>query len=267
MQMESLPFARTRFPREELDLAELYHQNTKYFPYQAQTADEILSSGPKYPSPVSFQYLPEGREGRIDLPDPRALPSEGVTVEDAIQNRRSRREFTGEPISLAQLSKLLHYTYGVTGSLGPDTPVRAPPSAGGRYPLELFPIVHNVEGLAKGAYHYRPETHSLEPVDVRDLDAKTTELLFHQRFIPNGAFTLLVGAAFQRTMMKYGERGYRLVLLDAGHAMENLYLMGSAMGLGVTGLGGFLDDELGRLVKLNCIDENVVYALSVGRLR
>lgn len=258
------PYVRLGFPKQE-SLAELYHENTKLQPHLREVEGDPTGAGLEFPEPRSIRFVPPGREGSLRLPD---ITAEGaVSLDAAILTRRSRRAFTGAPATLDQLAKILHLTYGVTGATEPTgSPGRAAPSAGGRYPLELFVVVRAVDGLAPGVYHYVPEAHELEPVRSGDATPALSFALFDQPFLAKAAFTVVVGAVFTRTLVKYDERGYRLMLLDAGHAMQNLLLAAHAEGLGATALGGFLDDKLNDLVKLNGIDENVLYCASVGRL-
>lgn len=258
------PYVRLSFPKEP-SLAELYHENTKFHPYMQEAEEDPTGANESYEAPRSLRYA--APEDRIALPDPATLPPIRMTLEDAILARRSRRAFSTEPLGLAELSKLLRLTYGVTGATEPSgSPGRAAPSAGGRYPLEIYPVVRRVEGLAPGVYHYHPESHSLELVEARDAGAEMAQAFFHQPWVASAAVTVLFGAVFSRNVLKYKERGYRLILLDAGHAAENLALAATAMGLGSTGLGGFLDDALNAMVRLNGEDENVVFAVSVGPL-
>ena len=252
------PYLRLPFPKEH-SLAELVHENTKYHPYMHEA--EPAPQG-EYP-PVEPMPFGDARP----LPDPAAaLPQASLAA--AIVNRRSRRAFTDEPVRLERLSTMLLLTYGVTGPNEADgSPARAAPSAGGRYPLELFVAARRVDGLPEGLWHYRPDLHALEPVRAGTLDEDLERAFFGQEVVRNAAFVVLVGAVMRRTLVKYQDRGYRLVLLDAGHAMQNLMLVATAMGLSGVGLGGFLDDALGDLCGLNGIDENVVYAVAVGAPR
>lgn len=250
------PYLRLPFPRET-SLAELYHENTKFHPYMQEAEPQPEADyGPA--EPMAFG------DARA-LPDPMAaVPEAGLAA--AIVHRRSRRGLTGEAVALDRLSTLLALTYGVTGRNEADgSPARAAPSAGGRYPLELFVVARRVDGLAPGVWHYRPDLHAVEPVRMGDLDADLARAFFGQASVTQAAFVVLVGAVMRRTLAKYQERGYRLVLLDAGHAMQNLMLASTAMGLSGVGLGGFLDDALGEMCGLNGVDENVVYAVAVGR--
>jgi SagB-type dehydrogenase family enzyme len=100
-----------------------------------------------------------------------------------------------------------------------------------------------------------------------DAWARASRALFEQPLLAGAAAILVIGAVFGRTSVKYGERGYRLVLLDAGHAMQNALLAATGLGLAACPLGGFVDDEMNALVGLDGIGENVVYACALGRSR
>ena len=249
--MTTGPYVRLPFPKEE-SLAELYHENTKVQPYMRAAEAEPDEAPPR---------LPDLRYGeRHALPEA-AL---GGPLADAIAARRTVRRFSGGPVAIADLARLLRLMYGVTGKSAEGSPARAAPSAGARYPLELYVAALRVEGLARGVWHYAPEAHALERVRP-DVDASALQAaLLDEPAVADAALVLLVGAAFSRTSDKYGERGYRLVLLEAGHAAQNALLVATALGWGALPLGGFVDDALNALVMMDGVDENVVYALAFG---
>lgn len=252
------PYVRLPFPKEE-SLAELYHENTKVQPYMRVGEPAAAEDPPR---------MPDLRYGeRHPLPDPRAAPPLAKSLAAAIAGRRTVRSFGAGPVALADLARVLHLSYGVTGAnAASGAPARAAPSAGARYPLELYVAALRVEGLAPGVWHYAPEAHALELVRgedglrVADLQAA----LLDEPAVADAAFVLLVGAMLSRTTDKYGERGYRLVLLEAGHAVQNALLVGTALGWGALPLGGFVDDALNALVMMDGVDENVVYAVAFG---
>lgn len=250
------PYVRLPFPKET-SLAELYHENTKLQPFMLEAEAAAAEVPPRFPD------LEYGEPHA--LPDPRAAPL-AVGLEAAIVARRTRRRLSStDAVPLAHLAKLLHLTYGVTGaSEATGEPARASPSAGARYPLELFVVARRVDGLAPGVWHYAPTAHALERVrpgiDAAALDAA----LLRDASARDAALIVLVGAVLTRTTDKYHERGYRLVLLDAGHAAQNFMLVAGALGLSAVGLGGFVDDALDELVMLDGMDEHVVYAIAVG---
>jgi SagB-type dehydrogenase family enzyme len=181
------------------------------------------------------------------------------------------REFSGAAISLEQLSYILALSYGVTGEVLLDDGLttrkrRAAPSAGALYPIEIYPVALRVDGVQDGLYHYVPDEHMLEGLQLRDLRGEIMQAVLYPEVVAQASAVLLLTAIFQRTRFKYGERGYRFVLLDAGHVAQNMYLVATALGVGAVAIGGFLDDEANRLVEMNGVDEAVVYVVVIGRM-
>lgn len=194
---------------------------------------------------------------------PRDFHYRGLFVEEAIQRRRSIRDYSGKPLTMEQLSLLLHSAYGITE---PSYPLRASPSAGALYPLEIYPVVNRVAGLASGVYHYRPKDHALDLVKEGDFRSSLLTYTGGQDMVLQASVVLVITAIFQRTCWKYQDRAYRYVLLDAGHLGENLYLAATSLGLGPCGIGAFLDDEVNRLVSTDGREEAAVYLVSIGSL-
>lgn len=244
------PYVRRGFPKET-SLAELYHENTKIAPYLRDAQADLAAPSPDLPAVESLSYA---HDARIALPAPTRL---AMALSEAMLARRSARAFSDAAVALADVATILGLTYGETAR-----PLRVVPSAGARYPLEVFLLAHRVDGLDAGVYHYHPETHSLEPWTRGSVLAATQKALVGGA--PASAH-VVVGAVFGRTTAKYRERGYRLILLDAGHAMQDLVLAATALGLASTTLGGFVDDELNALVGLDGVDENVLYVAALGR--
>ncbi|MDP2950452.1 MAG: SagB/ThcOx family dehydrogenase [Chloroflexota bacterium] len=194
---------------------------------------------------------------------PRDFKYRGLSVEEAINRRRSIRDYSGKPLTLEQLSLLLHSAYGITESSGP---LRASPSAGALYPLEVYAVVNSVAGLASGVYHYQPRDHSLDLLKEGEFRAALLAYTGGQDMVLQASVVLVITAIFQRTRWKYQDRSYRYVLLDAGHLGENLYLAATSLGVGPCGIGAFLDDEVNRLVGVDGQQESAVYLVSIGTL-
>jgi SagB-type dehydrogenase family enzyme len=193
---------------------------------------------------------------RIALPDPRGY--RGLSLEEAVEARRSRRDYTSEPLSLAELSRLLYAAQGITER---QRSLRAAPSAGALYPIELYAVAHDVAGLEPGIYHYAVPTHELELLRPGDFRAAVTRAGLGQAGV-----CFILSAVFQRTRWKYHERTYRYVLIEAGHIGQNLYLAATSMGLGVCAVGAFLDDGLNGLLELDGEEEAALYTLAVGKV-
>jgi SagB-type dehydrogenase family enzyme len=198
---------------------------------------------------------------RIALPNPPG--SRGLSLEEAIEQRRSRREYTAEPMSLAELSRLLHAASGITD---PARGLRAAPSAGALYPIETYAVVHNVEGVAPGIYHYAVGDHALERLRTGNVQAELVAAGIGQEMLGQAQVCFILSGIFQRTRWKYRERTYRYMLLETGHIGQNLYLAATSMGLGACAAGAFLDDKLNDLLGLDGKEEAALYIIAVGKV-
>ena len=75
---------------------------------------------------------------------------------------------------------------------------------------------------------------------------------------------MFVTAVFFRSTFKYGDRGYRFVLLEAGHLAQNACLAAAALGLAAAPIGGYFDRDVDRQLRLDGLSESSVYALLLG---
>ena len=186
------------------------------------------------------------KSGEIRLPEP--LVKMGVSLNEAIYERRCIRSFSDEPLTLDHLGQLLWAGNGsrVDAVSGPT---RTAPSAGGLYPVELFVVAGDVEGLEPGIYAYRSSSHSLQLIKGGDFRPELTESALMQRFIGKAPATIVIAAVYERTTRKYGERGKeRYVHMDAGHAAQNIFLQVTSLGLGTTTVGAFRDRGIKQLL-------------------
>ncbi|WP_437671113.1 SagB/ThcOx family dehydrogenase [Sorangium sp. So ce131] len=184
-----------------------------------------------------------------------------------LERRRSVREFALRPMPLEALGRLLHASYGVRGARqveGQWICDRPAPSAGGRYPLEIYVATRAVEGLADGLYHYDARAHELELRREGLAHAALADLAVGQDMVLHANVVVIITAIPLRTMWKYGQRGYRFLWIDAGHLGQNLYLAATAMGLGPVAIGGFYDDELKTFLELPD-EEEPLYILCIGQ--
>ncbi len=197
-------------------------------------------------------------EARVQLVAPR---HEGDTsVEEALLNRRSVREYTGEALTLAEVSQLLWAAQGTTDPRG----FRTAPSAGALYPLEVYVVVGDVAGLAPGVYRYVPDHHEIVRISSEERRAELAEAAIDQEWVKDAAIDLVFTAIPQRTTSKYGDRGIRYVHMEAGHAAQNVYLQAEALDLGLTVIGAFDDDHVREVVAASA-DEQPLYVISIGR--
>lgn len=206
----------------------------------------------------------EGKE--IHLPYPRLRGS--VSVEEALANRRSVREYREEPITIEELAQLLWAAYGISET---TYGLRTAPSAGAQYPLELYVVVGELgvktdEGyLPAGIYHYDVHAHSLQIRKAGDYREALYRAALEQEWVLKAPVSLVFTAVYSRTTRVYGERGrLRYVPMDLGHAGQNVYLQATALGLGTVAVGAFHDDEISEILDLPP-EETPLYIMPVGR--
>ena len=170
------------------------------------------------------------------------------------------REFVDTPLTLEEVSQLLWAAQGITAKWGG----RTAPSAGALYPLELYVVVGNVDGLPQGVYKYRPAGHDLVKVVDGDQRSRLAEAAVGQSWVRDGAIDIVVAAVYERTMRKYKERGIRYVHMEAGHAAQNIYLQATTMDLGMVTVGAFFDEQVSEILGMPK-DEAPLYVIPVGR--
>lgn len=182
-------------------------------------------------------------------------------------DRRSIRKFSGFSISKEELSYLLFSSSGLT-HLGKtiDESKRPYPSAGGRYPLEIYPIILNCEGIEKGLYHYNVKENSLELLLKKDLDKWLTSVTSEAKWIEKSAVVFIITGVLNRTRIKYGDKGYRLALIETGHLSQNILLLATEMRLYSCPLGGFIDKEVNNLLDVDLQKEVALYMIAIGKL-
>ena len=174
----------------------------------------------------------------VALPQPRLAGS--VSVEEALLERRSVRQYSDDSLRLEEASQLLWAAQGVTADWGG----RTAPSAGALYPLEMYLAAVRIEGLAAGVYKYVPNGHKLAAVSMGDVARELADAALGQGSIRDAAAVLVFTAVYERTTSKYSERGIRYVHMEAGHAAQNVLLQATALGLGCVVVGAFDDEAL-----------------------
>ena len=209
----------------------------------------------------TYQY--GAGEKTIQLPPPKLKGK--MSVEEAIQRRRSIREYTSQPLSIEELAQILWAAQGITE---PKWKFRAAPSAGATYPLELYVVVRKggVTGLQAGIYHYNPYSHALELVKKGDFSYELYLAAVEQKWVLDAPVNIVITAVFERTTKRYGERGVRYVYLEAGHVGQNIYLQATALGLGTVAIGAFYDEQVQEIIGAPS-DHKPIYIFPVGHRR
>ena len=209
-------------------------------------------------SAASLTPALEVKKMRMKLPKP--TYNSDVSLEESLVKRRSVRNYTGELLTIEEVSQLLWAAQGTTSGRGG----RTSPSAGALYPLEVYVIVGDVQDLAMGIYRYKPKKHELVMITDKDVRQQLAGAALGQSSVKNGAIDLVFTAVYQRTTVKYGDRGIKYVHMEIGHAAQNVCLQATAMGLGVVTIGAFNDHKVSKILNLPK-DEEPLYIIPVGK--
>lgn len=198
------------------------------------------------------QAASQGAPAQVTLPAP--VTRGKMSVEEAISKRRSIRQFADRDLTLAQIGQLLWAAQGITEK---TRGLRAAPSAGATYPLELYLV------KADGVFHYLPQGHRLERTLQGDLRTDLARAALGQRSVRAAPVCLVFTAVYPRTRARYGTRAERYVHLEVGHAAENVHLQAVALGLGSVPIGAFDDAAVARVLHLPS-EHSPLYLVPVG---
>jgi len=213
---------------------------------------------------ITFKTYP--RFQKIYLDNKISISKENDLVK-LLDKRRSWRKFKNYKIRLNEVNLLLQGAK-INKIEGKDihyNSFRPYPSAGARYPLELYLIVLNSRDLNKGIYHYNVKDHALEYM------WKTNKEILKKTFGPSSfilksGVILIITAVVKRALPKYGDRSYRFALIEAGHLAQNILLLASMINLKSVPIGGFIDKNVQRFLDLKNEElELPLYALAIGK--
>jgi len=192
----------------------------------------------------------------MKLPEP--IFTGKVSVEQAILNRRSVRFYEDQALTIEQVSQLLWAAQGKTADWGG----RTVPSAGATYPLEIYLVVGNVQGIDAGVYHYLGQTHELVKLSVGDKRKELANAAWGQKYIELAPVNIVIAIKYERTTGRYGNRGMRYADNEVGHCGQNIHLQAEALGLGTVVIGAFQDS---LVMSALGIKEEPAYIMPVGK--
>jgi SagB-type dehydrogenase family enzyme len=185
--------------------------------------------------------------------------------------RRSRRDYAGKSITRAEFDALLHTACGVTGTMpwgGRELKLRAYPSSGALYAVEIYPVVLRVDGLEPAVYHYVAGEHRLNVVRPGAGPERlvTASLPVEREMVSGAAAVLCLVGRFKRHERKYGQGGYRMMVAEAGHISQNLVLTAVALGLAARPFGGVFDSLMNDHLGLDESEEQFLLSVLVGHV-
>ncbi len=240
---------------------ELFHENSKLGRYfQGLSEEQVVQKTKELHESLPYEGYP-----RVELPAPLATPT--ASLSETILNRMSIRNFSPRIFSLEEVATLLHYAYGVTrdnqGTAFPR-PFRVVPSGGALYPLEIFFHCVDVDGIDPGLYHYNAAGHHIRRLREGDERQFFSESIIQPDVALESSLMIFMTAMFERTVFKYGDRGYRFTFLEAGHVAQNMNLVATALGLGCVNIGGFYDREIDEFLGIDGLTHSTLYMLAIG---
>ena len=234
----------------------------------AESVHQISDQAKNVPYPPLQKPLPKGEVKLVSLPQPDRDLLTKPGFHRLLVERQSRRKFTDQELSQAELSYLLWSTQGVIVELGEGYASRRPvPSAGARHPFETYLAVNRVEELDPGIYRYLPFDHKLFYIGPSDnLPARLTEANLGQKFVGNAPVVFAWSCIPYRAEWRYMGHAHKNMLLDAGHICQNLYLAAEALGLGTCAIGAYDQAAMDAILELEGEDEYTVYLAPVGKI-
>ena len=255
-------------PAELFSPMEVYHENSKLQPSDYELFSTVnlvnTSADIRHYTTRPFVNYP----GNPTVPLAANLPANPVDFETVLRGRRSEHAYSGQSMSFEHFSRILTLGDGIvarkTIEEGNAFSLRTAPSGGGLNPVEIYPIVLRVQGVAPGIYFFNPDQNQLEQLSLGDFTADLCEATNMQDEIRKASACFALVGVMPRTSFKYGHRAYRFVLLEAGHIAQNILLAGESMNLGGLPLGGFTDDKINGMLKIDGCTEITVYLVLVG---
>ncbi len=246
---------------DEGDPAELFHEASRLSPFAVDHRTRglaLLARSPELVASTTRAVLRSLTRASVPLPSVSLPP---VPLADAVERRRSARAFGPGHVTLGEVAALLDAAYGVTSSAD-GTSFRAVPSGGALYPLELYVLTSRVEDLEPGLHHADPLRRALEKMPSTEHERPLSP---YDELLDSAALLVAVTGVFWRSRFKYGLRGYRFTLLEAGHLGQNLLLAAAALDLAALPIGGFYDRRVERLLGVDGVNESALYLFAVGR--
>ncbi|MBM7715301.1 SagB-type dehydrogenase family enzyme [Bacillus thermophilus] len=259
---------------KELEFWENWGFSCKYFHYNTRLLHKDqytdindqykrLSVKRKKENPPSIYKNIDGAE-KIKLPLPSYKREAGFL--ETLLGRQTVRSFNEEPITLNNLSTMLYLTYGAQSckyEIGIDNLLfKTSPSGGCRHPIEVYPVILNVNGLENGLYHYSVENHELEVIHKHDMIDKVVDMVAGQNYVKRASVLFFYTACVERSMWKYqSPRTYRVLMMDMGHLSQTCFLVANWLGLGCFFSGHLNDQYVEEELKIN-FDQEIVLGVS-----
>ncbi|HSF30586.1 MAG TPA: SagB/ThcOx family dehydrogenase [Candidatus Tectomicrobia bacterium] len=240
---------------------EFFHENSKVGRYDGFLPQGVILKEMEQ----LLESLPFDQYPAVDLSG--ALTPLNLPLGEAIMSRGTARHMRPCSLTLGDVATVLYYAYGVNrdnkATIFPR-PFRTVPSGGALYPLEILLHSKHIQGLRAGLYHYNPTANNLRLLREGDASRRISEALIQPNLAHDTSLIFFLTAMFERSTFKYGARGYRFVLLEAGHVAQNINLVSNALGLGSINVGGYFDRQIDDLLELDGLTHSTIYLIGIG---
>ncbi len=184
----------------------------------------------------------DSQDTTIMLPGP--ILEGAFSIEECLASRRSVRSYSDRALTLDEVSQILWAGQGITSDWGG----RTNPSAGALYPLVLYLVVENAEGIEPGSWKYDPESHSISLVKEGNLLGQLAEAALRQGCVSEAPVALVITAIPAITEARYADRSMRYIDQEVGCVCQSVYLQCESLGLGTVAIGAFYDDTVSDVV-------------------
>jgi SagB-type dehydrogenase family enzyme len=207
-------------------------------------------------------YIPRVRNLPAAAPDDILLPAPatGDGVFASAQRRRSVRNYSDAPLSLDDLSSLF-----LAAAAEREEGPAADPLLAESAPLGLYAVVNDVTDVTAGVYQYLPGAHAMRLLREGDFSQEVQAACLAQEFCGTADVVFVKTVQWDELVVPDGDRGYRYASLRAGVLGGGLYLQGTALGIGVCGVGAFTDPDIAHIIGLDPEVEVPLYVTAVGR--
>ena len=220
----------------------------------------------KIPQPPAQKPYPEDAV-LIDLVPPEELTVGGMPLIEAIQRRRSRRQYSTDPLTLEELSFLLWATQGVSRNIRDgQTVLRTVPSGGARHPFETYLLINRVNGLIPGLYRYLSLEHKLCLLDADEGLNESVHEASNEQYVLGSAVVFIWTVIPYRSEWRYSLLAHKMVAQDSGHVCQNLYLACESIGAGTCALGAYNQAKIDAVLGVDGEEEFTIYMAPVGRV-
>ncbi|NVY96176.1 SagB family peptide dehydrogenase [Lactobacillus sp. DCY120] len=182
-----------------------------------------------------------------------------ISFVDVLKRRRTSWDFNEEPIQCSTLSSIIHYSLGITDNCKYGDFIvnkRAYPSAGAEY--SIIPYIY-IQGTGNDLIDHKifkmeiqsEKLYLVNKLNDKEINGICSTSKFTDRNFNKCNFIIFFATNFEVLFSKYGMLSYRLSLLEAGHMCENIQLVSTALNVSTVPLGGFYDNFVRRICKLD----------------